>query len=150
MAHRTVRQALPARRDQALPDPREPRPGLPDDPRARVLVPSPDCPVEVALGALRGRWTTLVVRELLAGDVYAYSELAAALPQLSDKVLAERLTQLVGAGVVRRTRTSGWPPTVTYQLTPHGRELGPVLQALWDWGTAASGPGASEEEADTP
>ncbi|MEI5103811.1 helix-turn-helix domain-containing protein [Streptomyces sp. PmtG] len=88
MAHRTVRQAPP------------PPPGLPDDPRARVPAPSPDCPVEVALAALRGRWTTLVVRELLGGDVYAYSELAAALPQLSDKVLAERLAQLRTAGVV--------------------------------------------------
>ncbi|GGR70069.1 hypothetical protein GCM10010252_05280 [Streptomyces aureoverticillatus] len=47
---------------------------------------------------LRGRWTTLVVRGLPAGGVYAYSELAAALPGLSDKVLTERLAQLVDAG----------------------------------------------------
>ncbi|GGO35002.1 helix-turn-helix domain-containing protein [Streptomyces lasiicapitis] len=140
MAHRTVRNVLAA--------PREPHPGLPDDPRARVTAPSPDCPVEVTLAALRGRWTTLVVRELLASDVYAYSELASALPQLSDKVLAERLTQLTAAGVIRRKRTPGWPPTVTYELTPHGRELGPVLQALWDWGTAAAA--ATTEEAGTP
>ncbi|GHC49470.1 winged helix-turn-helix transcriptional regulator [Streptomyces flavofungini] len=140
MAHRTVRQAPPATR--------EPRPGLPDDPRARVPAPSPDCPVEVTLAALRGRWTTLLVRELLAGDVYAYSELAAALPQLSDKVLAERLAQLTAAGVVRRTRTPGWPPTVTYELTSHGRDLGPVLQALWDWG--AQHPAPREEETVTP
>ncbi|EPH44001.1 helix-turn-helix domain-containing protein [Streptomyces aurantiacus] len=138
MAHRTVSNGLAA--------PREPRPGLPDDPRARVTAPTSACPVEVTLAALRGRWTTLVVRELLDGDVYAYSELAAALPQLSDKVLAERLVQLVEAGVARRTRTPGWPSTVTYRLTPHGRELGPVLQALWDWGAAAPVPGQPREE----
>ncbi|ARX86071.1 MULTISPECIES: winged helix-turn-helix transcriptional regulator [Streptomyces] len=140
MAHRTVRQAPPAAR--------EPRPGLPDDPRARVTTPTAECPVEVTLAALRGRWTTLLVRELLSGDVYAYSELAAALPQLSDKVLVERLTQLTDAGVVRRTRTPGWPPAVTYELTSHGRELGQVLQALWDWGAKA--PAAREKEAVTP
>ncbi|WP_249401892.1 helix-turn-helix domain-containing protein [Streptomyces sp. YIM 121038] len=141
MAHRTVSQA-----GQGV---RGARPGLPDDPRARVTAPSPGCPVEVTLAALRGRWTTLVVRELLAGDVYAYSELAAALPELSDKVLAERLARLTAAGVVRRKRTPGWPPTVTYRLTPHGRELGPVLQALWDWGAAAA-LDVPEEEADPP
>ncbi|MFE0105509.1 winged helix-turn-helix transcriptional regulator [Streptomyces sp. NPDC059009] len=130
--------------------------GLPDDPRARVTAPDPGCPVEVTLAALRGRWTTLVVREMLRGDAYAYSELASALPELSDKVLTERLAQLVSAGAARRTRTPGWPSTVTYELTPRGRDLGPVLQALWDWGTnsAATPPAASpaptEEDTDAP
>ncbi|MGA4839940.1 winged helix-turn-helix transcriptional regulator [Streptomyces sp. G45] len=129
MAHRTVRRTPSA-------------PGLPDDPRARVPAPDPDCPVEIALAALRGRWTTLVVRELLDGATRTYSELAARLPQLSDKVLTDRLAQLAAAGVVQRTRTPGWPPAVTYRLTPHGRELGPVLQALWDWGATRPRPGA--------
>ncbi|MFE0174430.1 winged helix-turn-helix transcriptional regulator [Streptomyces sp. NPDC059002] len=110
------------------------RPGLPADALAEVTAPSPDCPVEITLAALRGRWTTLLVRELLRGARHTYSELAAALPELSDKVLTDRLAQLAAAGVVRRTRTPGWPPAVSYELTPHGRELGPVLQALWDWG----------------
>ncbi|MFG2287028.1 winged helix-turn-helix transcriptional regulator [Streptomyces sp. NPDC048595] len=128
MTHRTVRHA----------------PGLPDDARAAVREPSPDCPVEIALGALRGRWTTLVVRELLRGP-HTYGELAAALPALSDKVLSDRLAQLVAEGVARRDRVPGWPSTVRYELTPHGRELGPVLQALWDWGAAARRPGETAE-----
>ncbi|MET8683845.1 helix-turn-helix domain-containing protein [Streptomyces sp. NPDC004732] len=113
------------------------RPGLPDDALAEIAAPSPACPVEITLAALRGRWTTLVVRELLRHESLAYGELAAALPTLSDKVLTERLAQLVSAGVAHRTRTPGWPATVTYELTPHGRQLGPVLQALWDWGAGA-------------
>ncbi|MFK4071198.1 winged helix-turn-helix transcriptional regulator [Streptomyces sp. NPDC029674] len=122
MTHRTVSAA---------------RPGLPDDALAETTAPDPDCPVEVTLTALRGRWTTLVVRELLRRDLCTYGELAAALPGLSDKVLTDRLAQLVTAGALRRTRTPGWPTTVTYELTPRGRELGPVLQALWDWGATA-------------
>ncbi|MFE3458409.1 winged helix-turn-helix transcriptional regulator [Nocardiopsis aegyptia] len=110
------------------------RAGLPDDPRAAVREPAPDCPVEIALAVLHGRWTTLVVRELLRGD-RSYSELAEALPRLSDKVLSDRLAQLVGAGVAERERRPGWPPRVRYALTPRGRRLGPVLQALWDWGS---------------
>ncbi|MEW9546788.1 winged helix-turn-helix transcriptional regulator [Nonomuraea sp. NPDC050783] len=109
------------------------RPGLPDDPRAGVAAPSPSCPVEVTLAALRGRWTTLVVRELLRGE-RTFTELRQALPELSDKVLSDRLAHLTGAGVLVRSRRPGWPPRTRYALTPRGRRLGPVLQALWDWG----------------
>ncbi|MBO2464250.1 winged helix-turn-helix transcriptional regulator [Actinomadura violacea] len=111
------------------------RPGLPDDPRADAAAPSPSCPVEIALDALRGRWTTLVVRELLRGD-RSFTELRTALPALSDKVLADRLAHLVGAGVLVRHREPGVPPRTRYSLTERGRRLGPVLQALWDWGAA--------------
>ncbi|GAA3849336.1 winged helix-turn-helix transcriptional regulator [Streptomyces sedi] len=115
------------------------RPGLPDDARAGVTRPSADCPVEITLAALRGRWTTLVVRELLAADrPLAYGELSAALPSLSDKVLTDRLHQLVEAGVAERHRSAGWPPAVHYHLTPRGQALGPVLQSLWDWGSSTS------------
>ncbi len=111
------------------------RPGLPDDRLAHVAAPTPDCPVEITLAVLHGRWTTLVVRELLRGGL-SYSELRGALPALSDKVLSDRLAQLGAAGVVERERRPGWPPRVHYSPTPRGRRLGPVLQALWDWGAA--------------
>ncbi|WP_416529950.1 winged helix-turn-helix transcriptional regulator [Streptomyces coelicoflavus] len=39
-----------------------------------------------------------------------------------------------GRTVVDRDRRPGWPPRVPYTLTTNGHRLGPVLQALWDWG----------------
>ncbi|UNZ17601.1 helix-turn-helix domain-containing protein [Streptomyces sp. 891-h] len=122
MAHRTVSCG-----------PGHHRPGLPDDPRARTLAPTASCPVEITLHALRGRWTTLVIRELLRGP-HTFSELEAALPELSAKVLTDRLRQLVEVGVVHRERFVGWPTSVRYRLTERGHALGPVLQALWNWG----------------
>ncbi|MEQ4719867.1 helix-turn-helix domain-containing protein [Nonomuraea sp. B19D2] len=110
-----------------------PRPGLPDDPLAAVTAPDPGCPVEITLAVLRGRWTTLVVRELLRGD-RTFTELRDALPVLSDKVLSDRLAHLTQAGVLTRHRQPGWPPRTQYRLTRQGHALGPVLQALWDWG----------------
>ncbi|GAA4239710.1 helix-turn-helix domain-containing protein [Actinomadura meridiana] len=110
--------------------------GLPEDPWADVAEPSPSCPVEITLNALRGRWTTLVVRELLRRD-HSFSELRAAFPGLSDKVLTDRLAHLTSTGVVERRRVPGWPPRTRYTLTSRGRRLGPVLQALWDWGEAS-------------
>ncbi|TYB58944.1 helix-turn-helix transcriptional regulator, partial [Nonomuraea sp. PA05] len=105
MAHQTVGHVV--------------RPGLPDDPRADVAAPTPSCPVEVTLAALRGRWTTLVVRELLKGE-RTFTELAQALPALSDKVLSDRLAQLARSGVLVRDRRPGFPPRTSYRLTPQG------------------------------
>ncbi|WP_327585720.1 helix-turn-helix transcriptional regulator [Nonomuraea sp. NBC_00507] len=115
------------------------RPGLPNDPRAAVTEPTSSCPVEITLAALRGRWTTLVIRELLQGE-RTFTELRRVLPALSDKVLSDRLAHLAEAGVVDRRREPGWPPRTRYRLTPHGRRLGPVLQALWDWGATQQEP----------
>ncbi|GAB3000171.1 helix-turn-helix domain-containing protein [Saccharothrix stipae] len=92
-----------------------------------------DCPVEITL---RGRWTTLVVRELFAGE-RSFGELAAALPALSDKVLSERLAQLAASAVVVRVRERGWPSRVRYSLTARGHGLRGVLDAMWVWGADA-------------
>ncbi|NVI86725.1 helix-turn-helix domain-containing protein [Actinomadura sp. BRA 177] len=110
-------------------------PGLPDDARGDAAEPSASCPEEVTLDVLRGRWTTLVVRELLRGD-RSFTDLRQALPMLSDKALADRLAHLVQSGVLERRRQPGWPPRTQYVLTQHGRRLGPVLQVLGDWGDA--------------
>jgi DNA-binding HxlR family transcriptional regulator len=98
--------------------------------------PDPSCPVEITLAALRGRWTALVIGELARGS-RSFTDLALALPALSDKVLTDRLAHLTKAGVVSRRRTAAWPPRVSYTLTPRGHALLPVLGAMWAWGTAA-------------
>jgi DNA-binding HxlR family transcriptional regulator len=108
---------------------------LPDDAQGGAAEPNASCPAEVTLDVLRGRWTTLVIRELLKDD-HSFTDLRQALPMLSDKALADRLAHLVKSGVLERRRQPGWPPRTQYVLTPHGRRLGPVLQALWDWGDA--------------
>lgn len=110
--------------------------GLLDACQGPVVEPNPSCPVEIALAVLRGRWTALVIREFLHGD-RSFTELAQALPALSDKVLSDRLAQLTEAGVLDRRRTPGWPPRVRYALTARGQALVPVLQALWEWGSGA-------------
>ncbi|TQM81657.1 HxlR family transcriptional regulator [Saccharothrix saharensis] len=117
------------------------------DPHGEVDHPVPTCPVEVTLRALRGRWTTLVVRELFAGE-RTFGDLATALPALSDKVLADRLAQLVTTGVVVRVREPGWPTRVRYSLTARGRALREVLEAMWAWGLGATGAAAPPGGAD--
>lgn len=128
MTHQTVGHAAGDQEDGPLAD-------CPDS----ALVPpgpAPQCPVDITLAALGGRWTPLVVREFLRRGQATYSELSVALPTLSDKVLSDRLAQLAGAGVIERHRTPGWPPRVRYVLTTQGRALEPVVRSMWEWGTA--------------
>lgn len=95
--------------------------------------PEPDCPVEVALAAISGRWTTLLLRDLLHGP-RSFGQLRAGLPSLSDKVLADRLAQLQERGLVNRQEHRGFPTRSTYSLTGAGQQLRPLLIELYRTG----------------
>jgi DNA-binding HxlR family transcriptional regulator len=80
---------------------------------------------------LGDRWTLLIAREMLHG-VSRFNELERCLPGISRSVLSQRLRHLQAVGlVVRRDEDLGHPGE--YALTPAGRDLRPVLQALGDW-----------------
>ena len=97
------------------------------------------CPVARAVRVLDGKWTMLVIRDLLAGT-RRFSELRASLAGISPKTLTDRLRDLEQHGLVERTSYAEIPPRVEYRLTPAGRTLEPVLAALADWGrTVAAG-----------
>ncbi|WP_028193088.1 winged helix-turn-helix transcriptional regulator [Salinispora pacifica] len=91
--------------------------------------------MEVALAAVAGRWTTLLLRELMHGP-RSFSQLRAALPKLSAKVLSERLATLARADLVECERQKGFPSHAVYQLTPVGRTLRPLLIELYRTGDA--------------
>lgn len=105
-------------------------------PHGRTQTPSPGCPVEVALAAISGRWTTLVLRNLMSGDTYSYTQLAESLPGLSDKVLTDRLRELVAAGFAMRAVTDDFPKRTYYRITERGRQLRPLLIELYRTGMA--------------
>lgn len=115
-------------------------------PDGRTHAPAPDCPVEVSLAAISGRWTTLVLRNLMSGDGHSYTELAGSLPQLSDKVLTERLRELVSAGLAERRIAGGFPRRTEYRITERGRELRPLLIELYRTGLALQRHDGTEHE----
>ncbi|MEP7055828.1 MAG: helix-turn-helix domain-containing protein [Actinomycetota bacterium] len=90
------------------------------------------CPVARAMQILDGKWTVLVVRDLLQGT-RRFSELRTSLQGVSPKTLTDRLRVLEAHGLVRRTVFAEVPPRVEYQLTDRGRGLEPVLDALSRW-----------------
>ncbi|WP_100446399.1 winged helix-turn-helix transcriptional regulator [Glycomyces xiaoerkulensis] len=108
----------------------------------RTDAPDPACPVEAALRVVGGRWTTLVIRELLHGPL-SYRDLGRLLPSLSDKVLSERLARLTDLGVAERMEAVGFPTRVTYRLTARGEALRPLMTELYRTGTELLAPEAN-------
>lgn len=91
------------------------------------------CGIARALDLVGERWGLLVVRELVLGPK-RFAGLHAGLPGVSPNVLAQRLRDLEGAGVLRR-RTLAPPAGVrVYELTEWGQELEPLLIGLCRWG----------------
>ena len=104
------------------------------------------CPIAKASEILGDRWTLLIVREMLGG-VKGFNELHRGLPGISRSVLTDRLRALERADIVER-RTGPKGKTLEYRLTPAGRDLQPVVQALGEWGATWSFTDPRPEELD--
>jgi DNA-binding HxlR family transcriptional regulator len=93
----------------------------------------PNCGVERTLKVLDGKWTTLIVRELLSGPK-RFGEIRSALRGPSAKTLTDRLRALEHQGILTRTVYAEVPPRVVYELTEQGRSLSGILHAMLVWG----------------
>lgn len=85
-----------------------------------------------AIELIGARWTGAIIRAILAG-VSRFSELTAAVPGLSDRMLAERLRELEAEGIVRRDVVPDMPVRVEYHLTDKGRALSGIVGAVANW-----------------
>lgn len=103
-----------------------------------LAAPQLGCGVERTLQVLDGKWTTLIVRELLGGP-RRFGELRTALGNPSAKTITERLRTLEYQRVITRTVHAEVPPRVVYALTERGESLRPVLLSMLAWGDAVTG-----------
>jgi len=78
------------------------------------------------------RWSGAILFSLIDGPHY-FSEVAAAVPGVSDRLLSRRLRELESEGLVERSVHAGPPARVSYRLSESGRALEPALVALYDW-----------------
>lgn len=110
-----------------------------------------DCPAEDWLAFLGHRWNALTLWHLSA-EPLRFGDLQARLPGITPKVLTERLAGLVARGLVTRCVTAAHPPRVHYALSDRGRQVGALVQGVYDWaamdaaregGRAEPGPDAS-------
>jgi DNA-binding HxlR family transcriptional regulator len=107
-----------------------------DEPQAeaRPCAHPPCCPLyHEAIELIGRRWTGAIVSVLIHRTTLRFGEIADSVPELSDRLLSERMKELEARGVVTRTVRPGRPVRVEYELTEMGRELAPAVRELEAW-----------------
>jgi DNA-binding HxlR family transcriptional regulator len=113
-------------------------PHLPVGVRARREAGGPEQPVccpffHQAIELIGRRWTGAILEILLQGGSLRFSTIAGAVPDLSDRMLSDRLKELESHRLVDRTVFPGPPVRVQYALTLKGQDLAPALDELKRW-----------------
>src|ERR1044072_3818948 len=92
-----------------------------------------NCPAEITLAVIGGRWKTLLLYHLFQG-VKRFSELQRATVGSTQKMLAQQVREMDRDGLVPREVYPEVPPKVEYSLTPLGMSLEPEVGAMCEWG----------------
>lgn len=91
------------------------------------------CPVELGLNLLSGKWKLKILWHLSKGTV-RFNELQRLLGNITTKTLTQQLRALEEQGIVQRKVFPEVPPRVEYSLSETGITLKPVLNGLCEWG----------------
>jgi DNA-binding HxlR family transcriptional regulator len=124
-------------------------------PRRPAGNPAGCCPLyHEAVELIGRRWTGAILRVLMDGPL-RFSRIGQAVPELSDRLLSERMKELEARGVVERRVIAGPPLQVEYALSRMGRELEPALSELERWAARWLGSGRqpvqpADTESDAP
>lgn len=78
------------------------------------------------------RWMGIIIYHLLDGPK-RFFELASEIEGISDRLLTERLRDLEAHGLVNKNRSDPTARKVEYELTPKGKELEGIIQAIFEW-----------------
>jgi DNA-binding HxlR family transcriptional regulator len=100
---------------------------------AKKLARSFGCPSEFTLDVLGGKWKTVILCYLKQQPL-RYKDLRLLIPNLSDKMLTERLADLSARGLVAKKSDGGSSKQTFYVLTPVGKTLSAALGELYQWG----------------
>src|SRR5437762_8411013 len=85
-----------------------------------------------AIELIGGRWTGAILQTLLQGTC-RYAAIKGAIPDITDRMLSERLRSLEAEGLVERAVIPDTPVRVEYELTTKGRELQNALREIGSW-----------------
>ena len=103
------------------------------------------CPhFHAAVELIGKRWAGVILWALIDRPAY-FSELRAAIPAMSDRLLSRRLRELEAEGLVERVVHPGTPARVSYALTEVGHQLEPAMRELHRWARLRNGATASAE-----
>ena len=94
----------------------------------------PDCPIRNILSRISDRWSMLILITLDGKQQpMRYSDILAAIPDISQKMLTVALKNLEADGLVERHAYAEIPPRVEYSITERAQSLMPHINNLIDW-----------------
>lgn len=93
-----------------------------------------NCPVEVTISLIGGKYKTLILWNL-ADKVLRFSQLRKLVPSATPKMLTQQLRELEADGIIHREIFPVVPPKVEYSLTELGKTILPVLESMYSWGS---------------
>lgn len=99
------------------------------------------CPAEITLHVIRGRWK-VVILWFLFQETKRFSDLVRSMTGITQKMLTQQLRELERDRIVQRKVYPQVPPKVGYSLTPLGRSLKPIVDAMHRWGLKRSEKGS--------
>lgn len=102
---------------------------------AKVQAVDEQCPVELGLNILSGKWKLKILWRLSKGTI-RFNELQRFLGSITTKTLTEQLRELEEQGIILRTVFPEVPPRVEYSLNEIRNTLKPILGGLCEWGKA--------------
>lgn len=100
---------------------------------AKVQAVDDQCPIELGLNILSGKWKLKILWNLSKGTI-RFNELQRLLGHITTKTLTEQLRELEEQGIILRTVFPEVPPRVEYSLSEIGCTLKPILSELCEWG----------------
>lgn len=93
------------------------------------------CPINLTLEMLGDRWSLIVIRDVMFGNRRHYRELLTLSEEgIASNILADRLTRLVGAGLLSKRRDPTHKQKAIYSLTEPAIQLVPLLVQMGAWG----------------
>lgn len=107
---------------------KKPKIDLPDDCRLPIQG------VKDAQDLLNGKWKTVIVAALYYNGTFRFMDLVRHIEGISSKVLSNELKDLEANQLVKRTVLDTMPVTVEYELTPEGKSLNRIIEAMSEWG----------------
>ena len=100
---------------------------------AKAQAADTQCPVELGLNILSGKWKLKILWHLSKGTI-RFNELKKLLGNITTKTLTQQLRELEEQGIVLRNVFPEVPPRVEYSLSEIGITLKPILKGLCEWG----------------
>jgi DNA-binding HxlR family transcriptional regulator len=106
-------------------------------PRSRPRTkPRSACPLNVSVEILGDRWSLLIIRDMMLRGFRSYTQFLDSYEGIATNILAHRLKQLEGYGIIARQQDPLDGRKHIYTLTEKGMDLAPVLTEMVLW-TAA-------------